>query len=63
MSTFAGDHVPLMPFSDVAGSVGTLPLAQMESVLPKLKLGVTIGLTVTVKVVVVAHWPAVGAKV
>jgi hypothetical protein len=49
----AGDHVPVMPLSDVVG--------RAESVAPEhigataLNVGVTFGLTVMVKVVVVAH--------
>lgn len=52
-----------MPFVDVVGSVGTLPPAQMDRDGPKLNKGVTTGLTVTLKLVVVAHWPAVEVKV
>ena len=44
-----------MPLSDVVGNVGTVPSAQIVSVIPKAKVGVTFGFTVTVKVVVVAH--------
>ena len=45
------------------GNVGTDPPSQIVSELPKLNVGITVGLTVTVNVVVVAHWPLVGVKV
>lgn len=40
-----------MPLSDVVGSVGTVCPAQMVLLVPKLKLGVMFGFTVSVKVV------------
>ena len=63
LSTVDGLHVPLIALSDVAGSVGTVPPAHMVSVVPKLNVGVTLGVTVTVNVVDTAHWPAVGVNV
>jgi hypothetical protein len=51
----AGLHVPVIPFTDVPGNVGTVPPVQMESAVPKLNVGVMFGFTVTVNVVVVAH--------
>ena len=63
MSTVAGFHVPLIPFVDVFTNVGTAPPAQMVEAVPKLKVGVMLGTTVTVSVAVVAHWPAVGVNV
>jgi hypothetical protein len=36
---------------------------QTVSAVPKLKSGVIVGVTVTAKVVMVAHWPAVGVNV
>jgi hypothetical protein len=48
---------------DIAGNVVTVSPAQMVELVPKLKVGGTFGLTVTVNVVVVAHCPAVGVKV
>jgi hypothetical protein len=47
---------------DVFGNTGTVPPAQIVE-LPKLNMGITIGLTVTVNDVVVAHKPAVGVNV
>ena len=43
--------------------MGTEPPPQIVSELPKLNVGITVGLTVTVNVVVVAHWPLVGVNV
>ena len=63
MSTVDGLHVPVILLSDVAGSVGTVPPGHIVSVVPKLNVGVTLGVTVTVNVVVVAQSPAVGVNV
>ena len=63
METVAGLHVPVMLLVDVAGSVGTVPPEQIVSVVPKLNVGVTFGLTVTLNDVGRAHCPAVGVKV
>ena len=56
-------HVPGMPLSDVVGNAGTVPPAQIVSDGPKLNMGAMFGFTVTAKVVVVAHKPAVGVNV
>ena len=61
--TADGLHEPFMPLSEIVGKDGTLAPAQIASVLPKLKIGVTFGLTVTVSDAVVAHCPAVGVNV
>jgi len=61
--TTDGLHVPVIPLLDVVGNNGTVPPEQMVSVVPKLKVGVMFGFTVTVKVVVVAQSPAVGVNV
>jgi len=61
--TTDGLHVPATPLLDVVGNVGAVPPEQILNVVPKLNVGVTFGVTVTVKVVVVAHNPAVGVKV
>jgi hypothetical protein len=55
LSIVDGLHVPVIPFVEVVGKAGTLAPAQAISVVPKLKLGVIFGLTVTVNVPVVAH--------
>ena len=52
MSTTEGLHVPTTPFVDVVGKAGTVLPAQIVSDVPKLNAGVSIGLTVTVNVVV-----------
>jgi hypothetical protein len=62
LSTAAGFHVPVMLLVDVLGNVGTEPPLQILNDVPKLKVGVMFGLTVTVNVAVVAHCPAVGVN-
>ena len=59
--TVAGDHVPVIPFVEVVGSVGAAAPEQIGAT--AAKVGVTFGLTVTIKVVFVAHCPAVGVNV
>ena len=59
----AGLHVPDIPLSEVVGRTGTLPPAQILSDGPKLNTGVTMGFTVTSKVVVVAHCADEGVNV
>ena len=61
--TVAGLHVPVTLLSEVFGNAGTDSPEQMLRVVPKLNVGVTFGVTVTVNVVVVAHCPAVGVNV
>ena len=63
MSTVAGLQVPLMPLVELLGKAGTPAPAQIVSDVPKEKVGVTTGFTVTVKVAGLAHCPAVGVKV
>lgn len=55
--------MPDIPLFDDVGKVGTVPPAQTVKLVPKLNAGVRIGLTVTEKVVVVAHRPADGVNV
>ena len=57
----AGDQIPVIPFNDVVGK--RLKAAPEQIAATGLKVGVTFGLTVIVKVAVVAHWPAVGVNV
>jgi hypothetical protein len=52
-----------MPFDDVVGRAGTVPPAQIVSVVPNGKVGGIFGLMVMVKVAGSAHSPAVGVKV
>ena len=51
--TTAGDHVPVMPLSDVNGSKGATDPSQIEAM--AAKVGITPGVTVTSIVAVVAH--------
>ena len=46
---------------ELSGKRGAIAPLQNEGM--ALKVGVTLGITVTTMVVVVAHWPAVGVKV
>ena len=57
----AGDHVPLIPLLDVVGNAFKVPPEQIGAT--ALNVGRIFGLTVMVRVVVVAHCPAVGVKV
>ena len=63
MSTTAALQVPVIPFVDVVGNVGTTPPAQIDKLVPKANAGNVFGVTVTVNDVVVAHCPAPGVKV
>jgi hypothetical protein len=56
----AGDQVPLIPLSEVVGSVKTVPLQMGPTC---VKVGVVFGVMVTVIVAVVAHSPLAGVKV
>ena len=57
----AGDQVPVIPLLEVVGNADRVAPEQMGAT--ALKVGVIFGLTVMVKVVVVAHRPAVGVNV
>ena len=57
----AGDQVPVMPLFDVVGSAGKVVPEQMGAT--GLNVGVMFGITVTVYVVGVAHWPVPGVNV
>ena len=63
MLATAGLQVPSIPLSDVAGNTGTVPPVHITSEVPKLNVGIMLGVTVTVNVVGIAHNPAVGVKV
>jgi hypothetical protein len=58
--TTVGDHVPATPLFDVLGKVGAAVPLQKAGI--GVKVGVTDGLTVTLKLAVVAHCPALGVK-
>ena len=49
----AGAHVPVIPLFDVVGNAERVPPEQIGAT--ALKVGVMFGLTVMVRVVVVAH--------
>jgi hypothetical protein len=53
--TVAGFHVPVIPLEEVVTNVGTVPPLQIDNAVPNAKVGIRIGLTVTVSVAVVAH--------
>ena len=55
MLTVAGLHVPVMALVEVVGKAGAVSFSQIVREVPKLKLGVIFGLTVTVNVVGNAH--------
>ena len=57
----AGNHVPLIPLVEVVGKADNVAPEQIG--VTALNVGVIFGFTVIVKVVVVAHCPAVGVKV
>ena len=57
----AGVHVPVIPLLEVVGSAVSVAPEQMGAT--DVNVGVMFGFTVMVKVVVVAHCPAVGVKV
>ena len=57
----AGAHVPVIPLLEVVGNAVSVAPEQIGAT--AVKVGVIFGLTVMVKVAVVAHCPAVGVKV
>ena len=57
----AGAHIPLIPLVEVVGKGASGSPEHIAAT--ALNVGVMSGLTVTVKVVVVAHCPALGVKV
>ena len=57
----AGAHVPVIPSLDVVGRADKVAPEQIGAT--AVNVGVTLGLTVIVNVVVVAHCPAVGVNV
>ena len=63
LSTTEGFHVPITPFVDVPDNVGTVEPIQIDWKFPKLKAGVRIGLTVTVKINGVTHCPAAAVNI
>ena len=45
MSTTDGLHTPVIPFVDVVDNIGTALPAQIVELVPKLKIGVVLGIT------------------
>ena len=63
MSIIEGLHVPLILLADAFGNEATPVPEHIVSEVPNANVGVVLGVTVTVNVVVVAHKPAVGVNV
>ena len=61
LSTVAGDQVPFIPLLEVVGKIGAIEPVQIGFI--AVNVGVMLELTVTSKVAVVAHCPAVGVNV
>ena len=57
----AGAQVPVIPLLEVVGKAASVAPEQIGAT--ALKVGVILGLTVIVNVVVVAHCPAIGVNV
>ena len=57
----AGNHVPVIPLSDVVGNADNVPPEQIGAT--ALNVGVTLLLTVIVNEAIVAHCPAVGVNI
>ena len=57
----AGAQVPVYPLLEVVGKTDKVPPEHIGAT--AVKVGVILGFTVMVNVVVVAHCPAVGVKV
>jgi hypothetical protein len=55
--------VPFIPLDEIVGKAGTAPPAQTVRVVPKVNVGVTFELTVTVNVIGVAQGPGLGVNV
>ena len=62
-STTEGLHEPVIPFVDVLGNTGTVPLSQITRLVPKGKVGVVLCITVIVIVIGNPQVLALGVKV
>lgn len=60
--TTAGLQLPVIPFDEVFGNVGTASPTQIVALLPKVNVGVMIGFIVTVNVVPVIHPVTLGVN-
>ena len=63
MLTVEGLQLPAIPLVEVLGSTGTDPPEQTVSEVPKMNVGVILGLTTTFLVIEMAHCPGVGVNV
>ncbi len=63
MSTTAGLHVPVIPFVEVLGKTGTVPLLQITRLVPNGKEGVVLGVTVIVILIGNPHVFGAGVNV
>ena len=63
LSTVDGFHVPVIPFVDDEGSVGTAPPLHILNEVPNANAGVILGVTVTMNEVELAHCPPDGVNV
>ena len=59
--TFEGFQVPVIELLEVVGKTGALPPTHIAAGV--VNVGVVVGVTVTLKFLVVAHNPAVGVNV
>ncbi len=55
LSTAEGLQVPIMPLLELPGRFGTPLPAHTDNDVPKLNVGVILGVTITLNVVFVAH--------
>jgi hypothetical protein len=62
-STTEGLHEPEIPFKDVLGNTGTVPVSQIVIDVPNANMGVTLGITVMVTVTGSAQLLAAGVNV
>ena len=60
MLTIAGFQVPVIELVDVVGKTGLVEPEHIGAM--AAKIGVTVGLTVTLKEVAIAHSPTLGVK-
>ena len=61
MLTIAGLQVPVTPSFELTGRIGAVAPVQITWAI--VKVGATVGITVTVRLVSAAHKPASGVKV
>jgi hypothetical protein len=63
LSIVVGLQVPVIPLPEVVGKLGTAAPLQMLIEVPKVNIGVILGVTFTVNDVALAHCPPEGVKV